>query len=176
MNKDHFQKEYSEFKQQDEIKVPAHLSASILKEVQEDLVPRNTIVFSKLVLTQGFISLITLLFCPQFSLSLTNNHKLFHYFHHNFGPYICMLICGSIFLGIGGLFSSSLLSIAEIKKIKESKVFYYFGLSILALGTLLLFGAKLYFTMTMIWMIGAIVSGVLFFEIGSSLRIKRLNY
>ena len=61
---------------------PEDLSERILSFVQSDLNPSHKIVFTKLLAIQGFIGFLTLLFCPQFNLSLTNNFELFHYFHH----------------------------------------------------------------------------------------------
>ena len=111
-----------------------------------------------------------MLFCPQFSFSLTNNYDAFHYFHHTFGAQICMLICGTIFLGTGAIFASYLLSEGEFNKVKASPFLYYTALSIIAVSIFMLFGAEVYFSLLIFWFIGATLSGALLFKVNGLIR------
>lgn len=149
---------------------PKKLDQAVLEIVHKDLNPEHKIVFFKLTLIQGFIGLITMLFCPQFNFSLTNNYDLFHYFHTTFGHAVCMVFCGSIFLGSGAIFASYILSQGEVNKIKESRFLYYLGLSIMAVSSFMLFGADIYLNLLSYWLIGAIGGGVLFFELNRLVR------
>lgn len=168
-------RDYQDFqneKQKKETKIPKTLDDTILNYVYDELNPSHHKVFSKLVLIQGFVGLMTMLFCPQFNFSLTNNHSLFHYFHMNFGHSICMIICGSIFLGSGGFFAASILSYEEVQKIRNTRLLYYISLSIVAVSSFMLFGADVYLNLLVFWLIGAIGGGIALFEMNHFLRIK----
>lgn len=153
-------------------KAPDHLRDSLFSMVEKDLNPSHKMVFTKLTLIQGFIGLITMLFCPQFNFSLTNNYDAFHYFHHTFGAQICMVICGSIFLGSGALFASYILKDAEIAKIQSSRFLYFMALSIVAVSLFMLFGATLYLNLLTFWLLGAIGGGILTFELNRFIRMQ----
>jgi hypothetical protein len=154
----------------EENKVPAPLDDKVLHYVHTDLNPEHKTIFVKLALIQGFIGLITMTFCPQFDFSLTNNYHLFHFFHRNFGHQICMILCGSIFLGTGAIFAASILGDGEVKKIKESSFLYYMSLSILATSIFMLLGAKVYLHLLIFWLMGSIGGGVLLFELTQSTK------
>lgn len=173
-NKD--SKDFLEFMNSKGVSPPEELSDRILNFVKADLNPSHKIVFSKLLGIQAFIGFLTLIFCPQFDLSLTNNHELFHYFHHKYGESTCMAICGLIFIGSGALFSSYILKSSEIRRIKESKFLYYMTVSIIALSVLFIFGAKIYLNLAFFWFIGAILGGVSIFEINRIIRREIFNY
>ena len=141
------------------------IDEKVLSYVEDRLNPGHKTVFLKLFSVQAFIGFITMLFCPQFNFSLTNNHDLFHYFHHNYGESICMIICGTIFMGTGAFFASFLLKKPEVAKIHQSVFLYYMALSIVALSIFFALGATIYLNLVAFWIVGAISSGVLFFEI-----------
>lgn len=141
------------------------LDQRVLSFVSEDLNPSHQKVFFKLTAVQGFIGFLTMLFCPQFNFSLTNNYDLFHYFHMNYGHQVCMVLCGSIFLGSGAIFANIILSQGEINTIRKSRFLYYSALSIVAVSTFMLFGAEVYINMVTFWLIGAIGGGMLLFEL-----------
>lgn len=162
-------KDYNDFIKSSE-KVPDHLNESVLSMIHSDLNPSHKVVFGKLTLIQGFIGFITMLFCPQFDFSLTNNYDLFHYFHMNYGHQICMIICGSIFLGSGAIFASYILKEGEINKIKSSRFLYYMVLSIIAVAVFMIFGAEIYLNLVVFWLIGAISGGVSAFELNRFIR------
>ncbi|PIK13633.1 hypothetical protein [Halobacteriovorax sp. JY17] len=172
--KDKFKDDYLDFAHSSE-STPRQISHSILNRVERDLNPNKQIVFLKLLSLQLFVGLLTMLFCPQFTLSLTNNHKLFHYFHHTFGEHICMMICGSIFLGTGAIVAAYLLDIEEVRVIRNTRGLYYLAISGLSLGIFLLFGAKLYLDLTLIWVIGASLAGSLVLAFSDFLRRKFLQ-
>ena len=164
--KDHnsYQKDYSSFKDSNEQTPPPVSRQAILKHIKEDLSAEHKNVFFKTLLIQAFIGALTLLFCPQFNMSLTNNFDLFHYFHHTFGDQICMMICGSIFIGTGSLFASTILKSSELKLITNHKFFYLFFISGFLIIGLLFFGAEIFLAGLVFWLAGALISGSLIFE------------
>ena len=88
----------------------------INSRVHRLLDPPHGIVFSKLFMIQGIIGFLSMSFCPQFELSLTNRYELFHFFHRNFGAEICMAMCGGIFIGCGAFCAALLLKDPKYKK------------------------------------------------------------
>lgn len=166
-------KDYNDFLQAKKT-TPSRLDKNILNYVKSDLNPEHKVVFFKLMLIHGFIGIITMLFCPQFNFSLTNNFDLFHYFHTNFGHQVCMMICGCIFLGTGSIFATHILSQGEVNKIKSSRLLYFTALSIVAVSLFMLFGAKIYLNLVSFWLIGSILGSVIFFELNRLIKNKFL--
>jgi hypothetical protein len=172
MKNKNIDKDFQDFMDSNSAHPPEHISTNILNIVKSDLDPSHTIVFSKLLGVQAFVGFLTLTFCPQFDLSLTNNYELFHYLHNTFGANVCMAICGSIFIGTGAIFASYLLNLSELRKIKDSKLLYYFSISSIAIASFTLLGAEIYLTLTIFWLMGATLAGVLLFELNRLLRLK----
>lgn len=170
MNRENNDPEYESFLSSEPIEPPEWLGRKILDRVNRELNPPHMLVFAKLVIIQGFIGALTLFFCPQFELSFTNNHSLFHFFHRNFGQNICMSLCGGIFLGSGAIFASFILSQAEVMKIKNSKLLYYLAMSSIFLTTFTVLGVEIYLEIAAFWMIGAIAIGAIAFGISSRMR------
>ena len=152
------------------------ISERVMSFVQTDLNPTHKVVFSKLLGIQALIGFLTLTFCPQFNFSLTNSYEVFHYFHHRFGESICMVICGSIFIGSGALFAAYLLKSSEVRKIKQSSFLYYTSISIMALSSFMLLGSEVYLTLAAYWFAGSTIGGVIVFELNRLIRRKLLNY
>lgn len=165
-------KDFKDFLENESPSPSENINESMISFVRSELDPSHQQVFLKFGLIQGFVGFVTMLFCPQFNMSLTNNYKLFHYFHHNFGEVVCMLFCSTIFIGTGAIFAASILSRDEIRKIRNSRFLYFTALTGMFISLFLIFGAKIYFTMTSYWAIGAIVSGMIFFELTYRGRAK----
>ncbi len=165
-------KDYKDFLIHQEHKSSSELDRKVMALVKDELNPPHFLVLVKLLIIQAFIGLMTMLYCPQFNFSLTNNYDLFHYFHHTYGEKVCMMICGSIFMGSGAIFSSYILKEAEILKIRKSRFLYYLALTGIFLTTFIVLGADLYLTLTTYWTIGALCSGLFLFDINTLIRNK----
>jgi hypothetical protein len=163
-DKDMLNNDYTSFKNSQELGPNSLLRDSILNHVKEDLSVDHKAVFIKTLLIQAFIGVLTLLFCPQFEMSLTNNFELFHLFHHSFGSQVCMMICGSIFIGTGALFASSILRTSELQLITKNKFLYLTFISGFLITGLLLFGAEIFLAGLFFWLLGAFISGSLVYE------------
>ncbi len=151
---------------------PIELDQKVKGQVYKALTPKPFSLFLKLISLHGIVGFLTMLFCPQFDMSLTNNHEVFHYLHHNFGAQICMFICGMIFLGTGSLISASFIRIEEMRAIHRHNILYPLGLSSTFLFFFFAFGAEIYLKMTLFWVLGAILSSIIFFEAVRFARIK----
>lgn len=164
--------DFENFSTVDPLEPPKDLSMKILSFVSHDLNTSHRQTFFKLVLIHSLIGVLTLLFCPQFELSLTNNYSVFHFFHRTFGSNICMALCGGIFLGCGAIAAGILLTQSEIMKIRRSKILYYVSLSSIFLTSFLLLGAEIYLEMAFFWTLGACSFGISFFQFSTRIRTK----
>lgn len=152
--------EYNDFCHDKSYSSPSELDKNIIQRVQKDLTPKEAQLFIKILLVQAFIGTLTLLFCPQFELSLTHYDDLFHFIHRNFGHYPCMFICGTIFIGSGALFARTIISKSELSLLKRRSVLYYTTFSGVSILLFLFLGAELYLDATLIWFLGATLSGM----------------
>lgn len=154
------------------------LSKSILASIKSELLPSRIIVLLKLISLQAFVGLLTMLFCPQFSMSLTNSHELFHYFHLTFGEHVCMAICGSIFVGSGAFASGLILTQGDMNRIRESRLLTYSLVSGLAVTLFTIFGTAVYIELAAIWTVASIIAGAVSIELGNwaKERMTRLVY
>jgi hypothetical protein len=168
-------KDYLDFINNEGVEPPLDLSNRVLHLIRSEMKPAHGLVLGKLILVQAFIGAITMIFCPQFSFSLTNNHDVFHFFHHKFGEYVCMIICGTIFMGTGALFASFLMKKGEVQRIRESRLLYYFTISILFMSIFLLMGADIYLRLVLFWLIGSVIGGALMFEVSRLVKQKLLR-
>ncbi|MEX0799377.1 MAG: hypothetical protein WEB87_02925 [Bacteriovoracaceae bacterium] len=170
MNND-FQKEYEDFlNEASEVSPPGITSAKALNLVREELRPPHGLIMAKLVFLQLFVGLLTLLFCPQFNLSLTNNHELFHFFHRAFGEEICLALCGGIFVGSSAMVGAYVLKESEALAIQKSKYLHMVLLSGLSVAGFMLFGAEVYLNLIPFWIVGAVGFGALFFKMNFKIK------
>lgn len=144
---------------------PSSLDQEILSFVQKDLNPDKKITFSKFLFIHATVGVISLLFCPQFELSLTNKTEVFHFFHYHFGMYVCYATCGSIFIGSGAIMASALLKKSELDQIRSSKGIAYICFALISLFFFSLFGASIELSSAFFWVIGASLSGALILEV-----------
>ncbi len=168
-------KDFNDFLKNEEIMPPKALDDLIIQKVESDFGPSHSVVFIKLLFVQAFVGFLSLLLCPQFELSLTNNYELFHFFHHNLGTYWCMAACGTVFIGSGSIVASIILSKQERAKILSSRLLYHMAITGIAISFFLIFGTRIYIDLIAFWAIGAIVSGVVsMFAIDRLLFFRKL--
>ncbi|MCO4795310.1 MAG: hypothetical protein KC493_16445 [Bacteriovoracaceae bacterium] len=172
---DKLQKEWEEFKSHDAKEVPENLEVKLKGSILSKLNPKKSLLFAKLALVQSFIGTLTLLFCPQFEFSLTANDKLYHFFHNQFGHYGCMVACGALFLGSGMIFAGLILNEDEIRGIKKSRSLFIAAVTGASMTVFLLVGAKFYLDLTLFWVLGTLLGGLLSFETSSWIKIKALK-
>jgi hypothetical protein len=173
MNKDDFSaKDFQDFCDSNSQSPSKNLDNTILNYVAEDLRPSGFHCYFKLFSVHAFVGVLTMLFCPQFGLSLTNNYELFHYFHLTFGMAICTALCAGIFMGTGALVAGFVLNSNEIKVIRQKAFLTY--LSIASLFALIFITLETSTTDTekQIWGVSAALVGYLLFQTSRSLKQK----
>lgn len=165
------QKEFADFCGS-ELETPKSLNAALFDRLShEEWSPARGRILAKIILIQLAISIVSLTFCPQFDYSLTNSYALFHFFHHTFGEVICMLLCSSIFTGLGALISSFILRPGEFAAIKTSGPLLFISYTGVALVAFMMMGADIFAQLTFYWAMGSIASGILFFYLPQKMII-----
>ena len=154
-------KEFNEFMECDSATVPHHLSKTIIASIQRDMNPSAWTVFSKLFAVQIIAGTLSLLVCNQFGINpFQTGFSLSDYFM-KFGHSTCMLLCGFIFLSVGISASRLFLRSEEFQVIKKNSFLQIFCLSLLFLGIFAVVGAELTFTIGVMWVLGALLGGLL---------------
>jgi hypothetical protein len=171
MNKNDWNTEFREFLREEEITPPKHLSDQILSTDMNELNPSPWFVFSKLALLHAFFGTLTLLFCPQFGISLFGGMGLMGLFME-YGEKACMVGCGALFLGSSALAASLLLKPGEVAVLKKKEILQISTLGLLSLGVFICTGSEVVFEMLFFWLLGSVLGGIATFELGWRIRTK----
>lgn len=161
--------EYQEFATIERSAVPLALSENILSQVWADLNPSVISVFMKMTMIHFLVGLATLALCPQFGISLTSSMGLMHYLMR-FGESVCMLGCGAFFTGSSLLVASLALRPEEVRVLSRTRVLQIVSLATLSLGALIGVGAEVVVSFGLVWVLGAVLGGTGFLQLGWTIR------
>lgn len=168
-NKRSWERDFSEFLGAKPCEAPESTSQNVFSQIHDELNPSAFRVFAKVSVIQVVVGFVTLLFCPQFGVSITSSHGLMPYLME-FGDSVCMLGCGAVFTSLSLFTASLLLRPEEVRAIKQNQVLLLASLSTLSLGVLIFFGGEVVFAMGLAWLLGSIVGSALTLEAGWALR------
>lgn len=172
--KENWESEFTDFLRTKSVEVPAKLTESILVQIHSELNPSFLHVFKRMSFIHLAVGFVTLMFCPQFNISITSQLGLVPYLMQ-FGHEVCTFGCGAIFVGISILISSFYLKPEEIKVLKKQVFLQLITLSSLTLGFFVAVGAEIVLSLGLIWLSGATIGGVLSLDLGWTLR-RRLQF
>jgi len=164
--------EFDEFVSADPVNPPVQLSNQILSNVQSDLNPSVWSVFSKITFIHFVTGMVSLLFCPQFGVSPFHEHHGLMEIFMNLGKHGCMLGCGAVFLGTGGLATSLILRPEEVRTVMKTKFLQFSLLSALSIGAFICAGADVVLNLAVAWFIGSVLGGLLTLELGWKIRAR----
>lgn len=165
--------EFKSFMDAAPIAPPQNVRENVLNYVHKELNPSSFKVFSKISLIHVVVGFVSLLMCPQFGFSPLGNMGLMSVLM-KYGDAVCMLGCGAIFVGGTALISSFALRPEEVRVLRKTKALQFAVLGILSIGAFLCLGAEVLEGLTLIWMLGSLVGGLLSLEIGWAIRKKIL--
>lgn len=165
-----WEKDFLEFLNTAPSPVPNPLTQLVLKKMTHLMNPSPWTVFSKVVQVHFFVGFLTLLFCPQFGVSITSQLGLMPYLMH-YGHEVCMLGCGAVFTGFSVFTASWILKPEEIKALKANSLLQFFVLTSLSIGFFIALGAKIIFTLGLFWMVGAVLGAIFTLDIGWLMRL-----
>ena len=166
-----WEKDFADYISTELVEVPASLSERVLGGIGAELNPSALSVFGKVSLVQFLGGLSTLLFCPQFGLSLSSSLGLMPYLMR-FGESFCMLGCGALFTGFSLLIVSFTLRPEEIRILKKHEIVQLISVSTLSLGAFLCLGGEVVLALGLVWLLGAVIGGALTLKIGWGMRKK----
>jgi hypothetical protein len=166
-----WEKDFAEFMNKGETQVPDALSTQVLSQIHKELNPSATNVFLKIAFIQFAVGSVSLLFCPQFGISLTSSQGIMPYLM-KFGEGVCMLGCGAIFTAFSLLIASFALRPEEVRALKQHELLHLLSLATLSLGAFLCLGGEIVLTLGFVWILGAIIGGIFTLELGWALRAK----
>lgn len=135
MNQDYNIQEFTSFLKEN-TEPPTALSRGVALEVKKQLSPSLGFIIIKLLFFHAIGSFITLLFCPQFGISITGINGIMTSVMQ-IHPALCFFLCGVMWMLVGQALTYSLLTWDEQRIIGQTR--WGFGLGIMLL-TVLIFG------------------------------------
>jgi hypothetical protein len=153
-------KEYNEFLNADEVKVPSELKQRVLDQVHSLLHPSAWLVFAKLLGIHLVVGFLSLSICHQFDMNpFGTEHSLSDWFMSTWGNSACMISCGVFFVSFSILTAGYFLSIEEFRVMRGTEFVQIFALGCVSLTIFHFTGTELALTFAGLWMIGALVGG-----------------
>ena len=159
--------DFKTFLESPKVSPPAHIGEEIFSVVHRDFNPALSLVLAKLAGIHVFAGSLSLLLCSQFGMG--RGPSLMHVFMP-YGTFTCMTICGGLFVGFTTLVAGFLLSNPEIARIRRTGYAPIFLLGVASLVIFFCFGAEIAFTIALMWLFGAVLTGVLTLELGFRFR------
>ncbi len=164
-----FSREYQQFLQGEEIYPPQQVYESVQSIVHRDLCPRYPRIFAKISLLHLTVGSLSLWLCSQFGMG--HGLTLAHYFMR-WGDLVCMMACGSLFLGLTTGVAGMILSQAELRRIRQTGYSMIAILGIASLLVFLSFGAEIASHYALAWLFGALLAGVIGTELSLGIKGK----
>lgn len=167
--------EFSAFVDAEEMSPPRQVDARVLDQVRADLKPPRWLVYGKITAIETGAGIATLFFCPQFGLGFGGHSEFFHSLHQLVDTFLFFVICGLIFIVLGGVLSGLLLTYNEMQAIRKSKYVYYLTFALLACLGFYLFGAEIALINAFAWVSGAVLGNWLGLGGISRVRFASIN-
>jgi hypothetical protein len=133
--------------------------------VSNDLSPSPWRVLSRLMVIVASTGGVTLVFCPHMGLGYGDMFGLMKYIMP-LGDGVCQAICGSIFVGSGALLASMFLRPEELAVIRSYPSLQFAAVSAVVLGLFFCAGAATLSLLGFFWFVGAVIGGLVSFELG----------
>lgn len=169
-NKEEWLKEFTEFSnvRTDEVEVPA----SAFECLKKRLFPNPWVVFGKVTAIHTVVGFLSLAICNQFGLNpFQTEQSLTDWFMRIAGHNFCMLLCGLFFMATTYLLANLFLNLEELEAIKRYEWLQTGIIGIVSLAAFYFFGAELVGTFALLWIIGALLGGLVSIE--GSYRLRR---
>lgn len=168
-NKTIWEKEFTDFLNTEPVSVPDSITDKIMTTIHAEMNPSAFKVFSKISVVHLIIGFVTLLFCPQFGISLTSLAGLTHYLMP-LGHEFCTFVCGAVFVGTSLFVAGFYLKREEVLALKENLLLHNLSLASLSIGFFIALDGNVIFTMGLLWLAGAYLAGVIAVDAGWFIR------
>lgn len=167
--------DFQSFAQSEGIKVPRELTEKISREVYADLNPPAWMVFGKIVLIQASVGTLSLAICSQFDLNPFGTGFTLSDYFMKFGHSACMVFCGVLFLALGIGTARLFLSFEEAAVLRKNAPLQILGLSGISLGLFAVAGAELLLSLALLWLLGAMLGGLVAAYISGGRKWKSMS-
>lgn len=139
--------------------------------LKKRLFPNPWVVFGKVSLMHIVLGFLSLSICKQFGLNpFGTDFSLSNWFMKMGGHELCMTLCGVFFMGSTYVFSNLFLTLEELESIRRHEWLQTGIFSLISLAAFYFFGAQLVATVTILWLLGAFLGGILSVESSYYLR------
>lgn len=160
LSKSNLQNEFQIFLNSDK-QIPDNLAANVVIKISKLLNPNAGAVFIKILLFHFVVGFVSLSVCHQFEINPFNTEvSLANWFMNLGGHNLCMFGCGIIYLASSIIVAGLFLTKEEVKALKRTsfvQVVFLAGISLIAFA---LCGAHLAFTFVGVWLLGAVLGGI----------------
>ena len=164
--------DFEAFLTAEESKPPEVLTEALFTQIRQDLNPSAWKVFSRISAIHTVAGALSLVFvCPQFGISPLGHTALMEWFMQ-FGHEVCMIACGSVFMGGSALAMSFLLTTEEVRVIRRTRLVQLGTLALLSIGAFLCVGAGIVVSLALFWILGSLAGGWATLELGLALRAR----
>ncbi len=140
------------------------LDDAIVERIGTDLSRRHWRLCGKLTLIQILTGLATLSACPQFGLG-SGHLSLIHDLHRGVSPIMFYLICGLLFVSLGGLLSGLILQHNELAQVNRWRYRYFLTYAGLVYLILVLIGPEAFVASSLAWIPGAVLGNITGFKL-----------
>ena len=171
-NSEEWLRDFNEFMSTPSTPVPPSLFQKIRDVVYKDLNPSAWMIFVKLIGIHAVVGSLSLLLCAQFGMGPSYGGKVFMSLTMQFGETGCMLFCGALFVGLSLLVGGLVLTLPEVKVLRRTEFLQVLALGILSMGAFLCFGADVVTGLSLFWLMGSLLGGVVMTELSWRLRTK----
>lgn len=157
-------KDFDSFMNAEGVNPPTEISQKILTFVHQELNPSIWNILAKLGAIHLVVGTLSLFICSQFGMG--SGQMLFM----SFGVIGCTALCGSLFLGLTTFVAGFTFSPEELRKVRKTGYSPILLLGVVSLILFILFGAEIAMNLALIWLVGALVAGVLATEFSIGMR------
>jgi hypothetical protein len=165
-------KEYAEFMNADEVRVPRALNEKVLHQMSGLLNPSAWTVFAKLLIIHAVVGFLSLGVCHQFDMNpFGTTYSLSDWLMSMWGHTVCMLGCGIMFVSFSVLAAGYFLSAEEVRALRRTEFLQILALGVFSLLVFAVFGTELALAFAALWLLGAVIGGYLAFEAAWRLKI-----
>jgi hypothetical protein len=155
-------KEYSEFLNAEEMRVPTDLNQKVLEDIQALLNPNAWFVFIKILGIHLIVGFFSLAICHQFGMNpFRTERSLADWFMDLWGHSACMVGCGVVFVSLSIFAAGYFLTIEEVKALKRTEFLQIISLGAVSLVLFAILGSELAIDFAGLWLLGALIGGYL---------------
>jgi|JI10StandDraft_1071094.scaffolds.fasta_scaffold186073_4 hypothetical protein len=161
--------EFKEFVLAQEMHPDLSVTGKIHQVVRSELNPSWQKVSFKALMVHLLVGASLLSVCPQFGIGGFHGLEVVLM---RFGHHVCTFICGAIFLGVSAMVIGLALQPEEMRVLRTLHWFPLLFLSLISLGIFHLLGANLFMSISLVWIVGALLGSFVGLQSGWNLQLR----